>query len=168
MAINTRIGIDVNLPTGATYDLLLIDHPDGYPEGKIEFKFDDTPRKITGIQKVAQFFLKTLLTRRGTNVLNPGFGTQFADLTINANRTSVDRDLQIAISGEILDAERQCKSLLNTIEADDASRLSKVSLLGLDVAREAVTMYLQIATDAGTFAQVAVPFPELDLKLSGQ
>jgi hypothetical protein len=48
MATNTRIGIAVNLPEGATYDLLIIDHPDGYPESKLDFKFPDTPRKITG------------------------------------------------------------------------------------------------------------------------
>lgn len=166
MATNSRIGISTNLPDGGTYDLLCIDHPDGFPEGKILFKFDDTPRKITGIQKVAQIFLKVLLSRRGTDVLNPDFGTFFSDYTINANRTGVDRDLYISITGEVQSAAAQCKSILNTTSSDPASQLDSLLILGLDVATESVTMYLKMVTAAGETAQVAVPFPELDMKLS--
>jgi hypothetical protein len=166
MATNPRIGIAVNLPDGATYDLLLIDHPDSYPEGQIQFKFDETPRKITGIQKVAQFFLKALLTRKGTDVINEDFGTYFTDYTINANRTTGDRELYVALTSQIRDAESQTKSILNTAGSDDASMLREVGILGIDVAREAAVIYLKIMTEAGISAQVAVPFPELDLKLS--
>lgn len=166
MATNSRIGIAVNLPTGATYDLLLIDHPDGYPESKIEFQFNETPRKITGIQKVAQFFLKTLLTRKGTDVINENLGTLFTDYTINANRTTGDRDLYVALTGQIRDAESQSKSILNTLGSDDASMLDQVGILGIDVSQESAVIYLKIQTIAGISAQVAVPFPELDMKLS--
>lgn len=166
MATNARIGIPVNLPTGATYDLLVIDHPDGYPESKLDFKFAETPRKITGIQKVAQMFLKVLFTRKGSDVINFDFGTFFADYTINANRTGVDRDLYVAITREIREAERQCKTLLNTVEADDASQLDRITILGIDTVKESLTIYLKIQTVAGMTAQVAVPFPELDMKLS--
>lgn len=166
MATNQRIGIPVNLPEGATYDLLIIDHPDSYPESRIEFKFAETPRKITGIQKVAQMFLKVLLTRKGSDVINFGFGTFFADYTINANRTGVDRDLYVAVTGEIREAERQCISILNTTDADESSQLNKVTILGIDSVKESLTIYLKIETAAGMTAQVAIPFPELDMKLS--
>lgn len=168
MATNSRIGISVNLPTGATYDLLVLDHPDGYPESKLEFKFNDTPRKITGIQKVAQMFLKVLLTRKGSDVINFGFGTFFTDYTINANRTGLDKDLYVSVTGEIKEAERQCKSILNTVGSDDASQLDRITILGIDQGIESLTMYVKIVTVAGMTAQVAVPFPELDMKLSDQ
>jgi hypothetical protein len=166
MATNLRIGIGVNLPTGASYELLLVDHPDGYPESKIEFQFNETPRKITGIQKVAQYFLKTLLTRKGTDVINENLGTLFTDYTINANRTTGDRELFVALTTEIRDAESQTKSILNTVGSDDASMLDEVGILGLDVSQESAVIYLKIQTIAGLTAQVAVPFPELDMKLS--
>lgn len=168
MATNPRIGISVNLPTGATYDLLILDHPDGYPEGKIDFKINDTPRKITGIQKVAQFFIKILFTRKGSDVLNPALGTLFTDYTINANRTGVDRDLYIALTNEIREAEIQCISILNTADADVASQVDKISVLGIDTSKDSITLYVRILTLAGVGAQVAVPFPELDMKLSEQ
>jgi hypothetical protein len=168
VSAKSRIGIPVNLPTGATYDLLVLDHPDGYPEGKIDFKLNDTPRKITGIQKVAQTFLKVLFTRRGTDVLYPNFGTLFPDYAINANRTGVDRDVFVAITGELKDAEKQCIALLNSRGADLASQVDRITVLGLDTTKESIILYVKILTLAGESAQVAVPFPELDMKLSGQ
>lgn len=168
MATNTRIGIDVNLPSGASYDLLLIDHPDGYPEGKIQFKFNNTPRKITGIQKVAQYFLKTLLTRKGSDVLYDNHGTFFTDYTINANRSGPDRELYTALTAQIRDAEGQAKAVLNTAGSDSASMLQEINVLGIDIATEAAVIYLKIVTVAGVSAQVAVPFPQLDMKLSQQ
>lgn len=166
MATNTRLGIPVNLPSGATYDLLLIDHVDSFPEGLINFKFSETPRKITGIQKVAQFFLKALLTRKGSDVINETFGTYFTDYTINANRVTGDRELYSILMAQIRDAESQTKSILNTVGSDTASMLEEVGILGIDIATEAAVIYLKITTQAGITAQVAVPFPELDLKLS--
>ncbi len=168
MATNRRIGIPVNLPTGATYELLLLDYADSYPEGKIDFKLNDTPRKITGIQKVAQIFLKVLFSTRGTDVLNPTYGTLFTNYTINANRTGVDRDLYIGLITEIKDAERQTIAITNQISDDDASKLSQITILGLDTAKESIIMYLKIQTAAGELAQVAVPFPQLDMTLSSE
>lgn len=166
MATNSRLGIDVNLPSGARYDLLLIDHPDGYPESKIEFKMNNTPRKITGIQFVAQMFIKCLLTSRGTDVLNQNYGTDFSNYTINSNRTQSDPDLISALSTEIRAAETQTKYILNTTGADKASTLAQITVLAIDTATQSITIYLRILTGAGQLAQVAIPFPELDMKLS--
>jgi hypothetical protein len=163
---NPRLGISVNLPTGATYDLLIVESDHGFPEGKLTFKFYDTPRKITGIQKVAQLFLKFLLTNKGTDVLNPSRGTVFPDLAINANRTGVDHDLHAALTAEVREAERQCKSTLNSVDSDDASQLDSISVLGLDTGDDFIVMYLRVLTRAGVAAQVSIPFPQLDMSLS--
>lgn len=166
MATNTRIGTPTNLPDGATYDLLLLDFPDGYPEGQLKFQINDTPRKITGIQKVAQTFIKVLMTSKGSDVLNQTFGTDFSRQTINANRTGIDRDLYISIISSVKDAETQCISLLNIEGADDASQLKSISVVGLDTNDESVILYAKIVTVAGEVAQVATPFPQLDMPLS--
>jgi phage baseplate assembly protein W len=163
---NPRLGIAVNLPTGATYDILLVDTPAGFPQSKIEFKLNDTPRKVTGIQKVAQTFLKVLLTTQGSDVLNVGLGTRFPEYTINANRTGVDSALYSILITEIRNAEGQTKSILNTLDADDAGQLQEISILGIDILKERIVMYIKLLTVAGALAQVAVPFPQLDMKLS--
>ena len=169
MSVNpsTRLGIPVNLPTGAKYDLLLIAFKSGFPEGQITFDLADTPRKITGIQKVAQTFLKILFTTVGSNIVYPTQGTKFPLLTINANVTTNDAIFTASLVTELNSAESQTKYALNTSTSDPASQLQTVKILGLDVAPERVTMYLQLITAAGATAQVAVPFPQLDMVLNG-
>lgn len=166
MAISKRIGTPTNLPLGGTYDLLLFSFPDGYPEGKLTFAIGDNPKKITGIQKVAQLFIKLLMTRKGSDIIHPSLGTFFTDNVMGANRQSNDSDLQIQIISEVRDAESQCIYLLNNSTSDAASQVDKIVLLGLDTGSDSITMYLQLITLAGERAQIAVPFPQLDMVLS--
>lgn len=160
---NSRIGTTNNLETGGTYDLLLITYPDGFPEGQIKFDIDMTPRKITGVQKVAQTFLKLLMTTKGSNVIYPSQGTEFPTIAVSSNITSDDATLYADISAAIQDAAQQAKTTLNTIGTDTASMLDRVEIIGLDVGDESVTMYLSLQTLDGVRANIAVPFPELDL-----
>ncbi len=163
---NTRLGTSTNLPENATHDILLIGFPDSFPEGRITFELADTPRKITGIQKVAQIFLKILFTSVGSNVLYPRQGTKFPLLTVNANRTSNDHLFMSELSTEVRSAESQTKYALNSATANVADQLENVTIVGMDVATESLVMYLKLTTKAGALAQVAIPFPELDLQLS--
>lgn len=163
----TRIGIDVNLPTGSTYDLLLISTPEGYPTGKLDFVFENTPRKITGIQKVAQFFLKILFTQKGTDVIHVNQGTNFPNLCIGANRTRDDSLFLSAVSDAIKDAEGQTRNLLAGANLDLSSQLDRIIINGLNTSNvEYLEIYLQMVTKAGETASIAVPFPELDIKLA--
>jgi hypothetical protein len=161
-----RLRTPNNLSQGGTYDLLLLSFPDGYPQSRIEFDIDYTPRKITGIQKVAQTFLKLLYTSKGSNVLFPNQGTDFQILTVGANIQTTDSIFMSELSACIRSAESQTKSTLNTLGSDSSSMLETVSLLGIDMEKDSVVMYLRMITKAGAKAQVAVPFPELDLKLT--
>lgn len=161
-----RLGIDVNLPVGAKYDILAMDFSNGYPEGSVSFTFMDTPRKITGIQKVAQTFLKILLTTKGSDVLRPSTGTAFSSYAMRANRTGVDRNAEADVMGAVADAETQVKYMLNTAGTDAANRLNRVQVLAIDSGSESITMFLYLVTDAGERAQVAVPFPQLDIALA--
>lgn len=166
---NQRIGTTSNLPSGATYDLLLISFPGGFPQSQLTFEIADTPRKVTGLQKVAQMFLKILFTRKGSNVIFPQQGTYFSDYTVNANRTEPsDTTLISDLTEQVTDAQSQCQSILNTTDSDIASQLKSVQLLGVDVTKEGIVMYLRVLTNAGASASISVPFPQLDLPLTDQ
>lgn len=162
---SSRLGTIYNLPQDGTYDLLMISFENGFPEGLLKFDIDETPRKITGVQKVAQMFLKLLYTSQGSNVLSPNQGTNFSSLVNTANITDGDSVFNAELTTEVKSAESQVKRIMN-VGADLASQLDSITILGLDTSRESVVMYLRLITAAGARAQVAVPFPELDLKLS--
>lgn len=161
---NRRLGTSNNLETGGTYDLLMISYLNGFPEGQIQFSIDSTPRKVTGVQKVAQTFMKLLLTSKGSNVIYPMQGTAFTGLAVNSNIVSTDTVLYAELAATIRDAEAQTRKSLNTVGTDTASMLSRVELIGLDVGVESVVMFLNLQTLDGVSANIAVPFPELDLK----
>lgn len=167
-SFNNRIGSTVNLPSGATYDLLLISFPEGFPQSKLIFEIADTPRKVTGIQKVAQMFLKILFTQKGSNVIYPNQGTYFSNYVVNANRTDDDPTLTAELIQELNNAQNQCKYILNTAGSDSASQLNKAELLGIDVTKEQVVIYIRIITNAGAMASVSIPFPQLDLPITDQ
>jgi hypothetical protein len=166
ITFNSRLGTPTNLPTDGTYDILLVTFPNGFPEGKLNFGFGDTPRKITGIQKVAQTFIKILFTTIGSNVLYPTQGTKFPLLTVNANILTNDTVFAAELAEEIKSAESQTKYILNTVGSDVASQLQEITILGIDTSTESAIIYLRLLTKAGSTAQVAIPFPELDLTLS--
>ncbi len=169
MAINqqvSRLGTVENLPDNSTYDLLLISVDQAFPVGQVTFKFEDTPRKITGIQKVAQFFVRVLFTQKGSDVINFNFGTNFPELAIGANRVSDDASFLAAIAMAIKDAEGQTRNLMAGRTKDLASQLDKVILRGLNTEGESLSIYVQIVTRAGETASVAIPFPQLDMKLA--
>jgi len=169
MAINQtvgRVGTIENLPNGSTHDLLLVTVTEGYPVGQVQFMFEETPRKITGIQKVAQIFMKVLFTQKGSDVINFNLGTMFPDLTIGANRTSNDENFLTDVTTAVRDAENQTKSITASLLGDTDSQLEKIDVLGLDIQTESLSLYLKLTTVAGETASIAIPFPELDLKLA--
>lgn len=165
---NSRIGTTSNLPSGGTYDLLMISFPGGFPESQLVFKIDDEPRKVTGVQKVAQLFLKLLFTSKGSNVFYPNQGTYFQSYVVHANRIEADPALYSDIQDQIRDATSQTQAILNTVGSDTASQLASIDILGLDVRSESIGLYLQMTTNAGVTASIAVPFPQLNQKLSDQ
>ncbi len=170
MAFNnevSRIGIDVNLPDGATHDLLLVSTDGGYPTGQLTFKIEDAPRKITGIQKVAQLFLKVLFSQKGTDLLRPNHGTDFPNLAIGANRTRDDSDFIARVTDTITDAESQTRNISWNSSKDLSSQLDRIIIIGISTETiENLEMYLQLVTRAGEKASIAVPFPDFEIALA--
>lgn len=163
MTTPSRIGTSKNLAVGGSYDLLLIKFEGTFPEGSISFGLYDTPMKITGIQKVAQIFLKTLLTTRGSDPFYPNRGTQFPSLTVGANQLTDDTTYLSDIADSVRDAEAQTIVATSISNIDPSGILSKIDVIGLDKVQEGVVMYLGITTAAGVTASISVPFPEFGL-----
>lgn len=160
---NPRIGTTKNLESGGTFDLLLIKYPDGFPEGQLLFDIDMTPRKITGLQKVAQVFLKVLMTSKGSDVIYPNRGTNFPSLALNSNVIENDTVLYAELTSAVKDAEGQTKAALNSAKGDTASMMDRVEIIRIAVSQDSIVMFLYMQTLDGTKAKLAIPFPELDL-----
>jgi phage baseplate assembly protein W len=161
-----RLGLSSNLESGGTYDLLFMDFSQGYPVGAVDFTLTNTPRKITGIQKVAQTFFQILMSTRGSDVLRPNRGTKFSALALYANRVGTAASIESELVDEVADAEAQVKYILNSSSSDLSSQLNRIQVLAIDVGDESITMILYLITNAGERAQVAVPFPQLDMRLA--
>lgn len=163
-----RIGTSSNLGRKGTYDILLTTFPDSFPEGRVVFEIGPTPRKITGVQKVAQIFLKALLTTKGSDPLRPRYGTTFNLDIAGSNQSENMQDLHTRVTSILLDAEVQAKGILNRADIDPASQLKSITLITLRREGEMLTIFISVQTKDGQTAQIAVPFPQMDMRLTPQ
>jgi phage baseplate assembly protein W len=163
---NSRVGTVSNLGTNGTYDILLFTFPDGFPNSQLLFEFGNTPRKITGLEKVVQTFLKILNTTQGSDPVNPNRGTQFPSLTQNANIISTNSVLSAQLVAAVADATSQTQSILNASSTDAASQMASATVLGINVADDGAILSVNILTVAGQNAAIAIPFPQLDMPLN--
>lgn len=162
----SRLGVAVNLPTGASFDILLVNTPN-FPVGSISFEFaKPTSSKITGIQKCAQFFLKILFTTKGTDLLNPTYGTQLPSLLVGANINLSSQELLSSIASSVQDAVQQCKILLNDATNDPASMINSVVVSDVsNTVADKLSIGLRLTTQAGETGSISLPAPLLDLPI---
>lgn len=190
LQISARLGLSQNLPTGATYDILMVQTPN-FPEGKITFTYttpsgDIIPAvndpfngtqgytiqgqasaSITGIQKCAQFFLKCLFTNKGSDIVNPLYGTNMAALMFGFNANLTSPELSSTITNSIKDAVNQCKALLNDSSNDVSSMLSNVSVVSLSSPNaESFALTIQLTTLAGETGLISIPQPTFGYPLA--
>jgi phage baseplate assembly protein W len=166
----SRLGIGTSLPTGGTYDILLVQTPT-YPVGRITFSYhttkSDSSAAITGIQKCAQYFLKVLFTNKGSDLLHINYGTSLPSLLIGANANLSSPELISGVSSAVQDAVSQSIAFLNTNNNDKAAsmgsvKISKISQTTVDN----FNLTLQLTTLAGETGLIALPYPLLDYPLS--
>lgn len=160
---NLRIGTSTNLQEGGSYDLLFVKFVGTFPEGQITFGLYDTPMKVTGLQKVAQVFLKILLTSKGSDPFYPQRGTLLAENVINANRKDTEDVFMAEVREYVQDAEQQTKACLNASNADTSSCLESIDVLSVDAAEDRLVLSVYMTTQDGAGAAVAIPFPEFGL-----
>lgn len=165
MASN-RIGTVRNLEDGGTYDLLVMGFANGFPRGFVSFEIGDTPRRVTGVQKVVQTFLRVLLTSKGSDPVFPTLGTQLNEYIAFSNIGADVQETNRAVTDAIKDAEQQTRAILTSSGNDLASQLQSVGIIYIEVTGESVNIGVEILTNAGTQASIAVPFPQTDLPLN--
>ncbi len=164
-----RIGTTVNLEANSRYDILIYDFPEGYPTGTVALGFGENPKRISGISKVSQIFLKTLMTLRGSDVVNPNYGTIFPTFTGSYNLQSTDlSDVSSDVTGAIRDAEEQAKSILNIPTEGLTSQLESVTIVDITQIEDMLTLRVALRTRAGETAPIALPFTSLGLEVDSQ
>lgn len=163
----SRVGTTSNLDNNSRYDLLIFDFPDGYPAGSINLGFGKTPKRITGVEKVVQVVLKTLMTRTTSDVLYPTRGTKFAEFTGSYNIQTVDNSEALSlITTAISNAESQAKSILNVPTEGLTSQLDSIRLIKLEQIEDSTTVQMHIITRAGETAPIALPFTSLGIEVN--
>ena len=161
-----RIGNTVNLENNSRYDILIYDYPEGYPAGKIDLLFGKTPKRISGVQKVSQVFLKTLMTYVGSDVVHSGKGTEFPSFTGARNLQLTDLgEINAAISDAVAMAESQSKSILNVTSEGLSSQLDSAQVQSIDQLDDSTTINVRLLTKAGETAPIALPFTSLGLQV---
>lgn len=173
-SINPRIFSEYNLPSNGSYDILIVQFSEGFPNSKLTFNFalfnegsgmlEGVTRKVTGVQKVAQKFLYTLLTTKGTDAFNPEKGTELSEMLAGGNLYSQGY-AESVISSSISDAVSQMVTL-TSLDPDPSSRLSSVELNSVQIGVNSVAATMTLYTDAGDQAPIYVPFPRYDLEIN--
>jgi len=163
ISTNQRVGVSKNLASGGSYDILFVRSEGEFPEGQIKFGFYDVPMKISGLQKVAQYFLKALLTSKGSDPFYPSKGTILPSLMTGSNLIETDSEIIADIVTAVNDASDQTRSSLNVNTIDLSSTLDSVQVIGVDRTDEGWFLALYMTTLAGESASVALPFPEFGL-----
>lgn len=165
MAKSGRVGTASNLSEDGTYDILLFTYESGFPNGRLRFSYGPVPRKITGVQKVAQALAKILITPKGSDPIRPSLGTEFPSMAMGS-ALGYNRSQSLGmLTSAVKDAEAQVKNYLSGGKDYD-SQLQTASVLNFDLTEDMITLYIQIITRAGKKASVAIPFPQTDLALN--
>lgn len=161
-----RVGNSENLKQQDRYDLLLLSFPDGFPNSKLEFTLGDNPRKITGLQKVVQVFIKCLMTGTSSDPIYPKQGTDFSNFVWYSNITQNTVSARAAIVSAVKQASDQAKAILNSYLYSAESQLESVEVLDAVQGSETTIIKVRILTKAGTDAPIALPFNSNGLVLN--
>lgn len=163
----SRVGNTVNLEGTSKYDLLIFDFPEGYPVGSINLGFGKTPKRISGVEKVVQVFLKTLLTSTSSDVVSVSRGTGFSSFTGTHNIQVADNSEAISvITAAVANAETQAKSILNVNTEGLTSQLESASLIGLEQLVDGTAVQIHVLTKSGETAPIALPFNSLGIQVN--
>lgn len=163
----SRVGNLNNLENQSRYDIMIFDFPDGYPVGGINLGFGKTPKRISGIQKVSQVFVKALMTSLGSDVVNNTRGTGFPGFTGTHNiQTTNDSEAVSILTAAVQKAEEQAKSTLNNISEGRTSQLESAQLINVEQKDDYTSVNIRILTRAGETAPIALPFTSLGIQVN--
>jgi hypothetical protein len=105
--------------------------------------------KVTGLQALVNRWVKTFMTPKGSDPLDPTVGTTFAEM-IGANITRVTEELQDVTNLSIQDANDQVKKQdIEGLFSDD-SRLMSATVIDYSQESAGIVLWVEIKNMAGT------------------
>jgi hypothetical protein len=171
----TRLLVNVNLSDGGLHDLLFLEFPDGFANSRIDFSITDLAdkddigsyrfsRKVFGLQKLAQMYLKMLFTTKGSDPVRPDIGTTVFAAISRVNIPSPEV-LQSLLRADVRDAEAQVRAMTQG-SGDPDEILSSVTISKLEVADTAINIVLYLESESGAGIALHAPVPLLDMPLN--
>ena len=146
----------VDLESGQRYDLYIQGVFTSTFEGVMSMTLGSPSSKIAGLVKLSQQFLITLLTSRGSDIIEPTKGTEFSDL-IGGNYNSKD-ELMIIIKESIKSAAKQVINQQTNYRPDSNDEVLKsAELLKMEILEDELHPYILITSEAGRLAKVELP-----------
>lgn len=171
----TRLLVNVNLTEGGLHDLLFLGFPDGFANSRIDFTITDLAdeenvdsyrfsRKVFGLQKLAQMYLKMLFTTKGSDPVRPDVGTTVFAAVSRVNIPSPEV-LESLLRADVRDAEAQVRAMTQGSGNSDET-LSSVTISRLDVADTTINIVLYLESESGVGIALHAPVPLLDMPLN--
>ena len=142
------------------YDIYYGVVPDSQVNGVRVFTFTYASAKgISGFQKTVNQWTKCLMTKRGSVISNPSYGTLFADL-FNSNTFNVS-DVRDRVLVAVEDATAQMRGFqrlqTSTVLTND-EKLATGTLLGVSqLDPSAYTVYVQLTSVLNQSVQLTLP-----------
>jgi hypothetical protein len=141
--------------SGRTYDIDYVSW-DSEVVGKAQFEFGMTSKKVYGLVKGVNRYLKLLLTRRGSDVFAPEEGTFLEDIT-HMGGESVS-SLTSFTTIQLNDALSQVQVIQSQNVFPEDENISMVTLDNVDrVTSDEVIIKITVIPEAGSSTTIYVP-----------
>lgn len=127
----------------------------------VKFLFGPSSKKVSGIIKVGNVFLKKLFTLRGSNPLSIYEGTDFP--TLVGSNISDEESTTMVVQNAIKDAEEQVIQDQAAQDLPEDEMLASVTLVYLNfITEERLDVSVDLITAAGRRA--VIKLPQVDLQ----
>lgn len=103
---------------------------------KVSFTWGRRSKKVSGILKLAQLVIKTMLTTRGTDLERPDLGTLIPNLIRRGVTRSTLETMRLDITISIEDLERQVVDIQSGVTLPASERLSELEVLRIEYVTE--------------------------------
>lgn len=119
-------------------------------DSDLEVLYEMGTARLSGIEKLAQMYIKLLLTRRGSNVDDLSYGTDLIDII----GSTTDKSGQIVkgkVVGAVKDANRWIREMQisNPVEDDEMLRDGKIVQVDYDANMGKVSLKLLLMNNRG-------------------
>lgn len=119
-------------------------------DSDLEVLYEMGTARLSGIEKLAQMYIKLLLTRRGSNVDDLSYGTDLIDI-IGSTTDKSGQIVKAKVVGAVKDANRWIREMQisNPVEDDEMLRDGKIVQVDYDANMGKVSLKLLLMNNRG-------------------